>query len=214
MAKAVKESQSNKGLYKLLNFAFVYNTWQAFVGGGKARKTIAKKYIRAKPGEKLLDIGCGTGNYFVELEKGVKYVGYDVSEQYIEFARKRYEDEPNAKFHCVGVNDLEELDTDFDIAITIGLLHHLHDEEAAKVIEVAFNHLRPGGRYMLLEPTWTPNQKPIDKFLNKMDRGKMIRTPEAYSEFMSQYFSDFEYKIDVSLYNFPISVCVIEAIKK
>lgn len=208
-----EQGQSNSGAYKLLNFPFVYNSWQMIVGGEKARATIAKKYIKAQSGERVLDIGCGTGTLFELMGKEIDYVGYDISQQYIDFAKEKFKDTPNAKFYCTRVNEIELFEKDFDVAIAIGILHHLKDEEAAKVIELAFMHLKEGGRFILAEPAWIPKQNPFAKFMLKMDRGKSIRDVEGYTKLMEPYFKSFNSIIDGKLFNVPYTMCIIEAIR-
>ena len=208
-------NQSNKGLYRLLNFAFVYNTWQFLVGGPRSRATTARKYIKAKPHERVLDIGCGTGNYFELLDKDVDYVGYDISEKYIAFAKNKYKDVPNAKFYCASVEEINALDQDekFDVAIAIGLLHHLSDEDSLKVIEFAHRFLKEGGRLILCEPAWIPNQSFSAKFWLRMDRGKQIRNVDQYLAFLAKYFNKYEYTIDEKLYRIKFTSCIMEAIR-
>src|SRR3954452_4748556 len=47
--------------------------------------------LHASPGEKVADIGCGTGKAVAELmESGVEAIGIDISEQAIARARERF----------------------------------------------------------------------------------------------------------------------------
>lgn len=207
------QSQSNSGVYKFLNFSVVYNAWQFFVGGKKARTTIAQKYIKAKPGESVLDIGCGTGSLFELMGKDVNYVGYDISEKYIDFAKNKYKDCPNARFYCTKVNEMELYEKDFDVVIAIGILHHLDDNEAARVVELAFKHLREGGRFVLMEPAWIDNQNSVAKFMLQIDRGKAIRKVEGYTKLFEPYFKSYTAVIDSNLFNVPYTSCIIEAIR-
>lgn len=208
-----EQSQSNSGLYKLLNFPFIYNSWQLFVGGEKARATIAKKYINAKAEERVLDIGCGTGTLFELMGKEIDYVGYDISQEYIDFAKNKYKDTPNARFYFKRVNEIEMSEKDFDVVIAIGILHHLNDDEALKLIELAFLHLKEGGRFVLAEPAWIPKQNLFAKFMLKMDRGKAIRDVEGYKKLLQPYFKSFKSTIDGKLFNVPYTMCMIEAIR-
>ena len=54
------------------------------------KKIIAKIY---KPKMKILDFGCASGHYYLELrklDKNLKYTGYDATKNYINFAKKHF----------------------------------------------------------------------------------------------------------------------------
>jgi 2-polyprenyl-3-methyl-5-hydroxy-6-metoxy-1,4-benzoquinol methylase len=208
-----QESQSNRGVYKFLNFPLIYNCWQYIMGGEKARATIAEKYIKAQPGERVLDIGCGTGTLFELMGKKINYVGYDISEDYINFAKKKFKNETNAKFYCTRVNEIELFEKDFDVVIAIGILHHLDDEEALRVLELANMHLKQDGRFILCEPMWIQNQNRFAKLMLSIDRGKAIRNEEQYTNMLDKFFTNQKAVIDESLFNVPYTICVMEAQK-
>src|SRR5262245_64697948 len=71
--------------------------------GGSARETYVREYLRPVAGERVLDIGCGPGDILAFLPP-VRYVGVDLSANYIAAARARYG--TRGEFRCEDVADL------------------------------------------------------------------------------------------------------------
>ncbi|MBU6431668.1 methyltransferase domain-containing protein, partial [Patescibacteria group bacterium] len=75
-------------------------------------------------GKKVLEIGCGTGEFLVGL-KPSKGLGIDISERMIEMARAKNADE-NIEFKVGEIDDVEEV---FDYIIISDLIGYLPDIE-------------------------------------------------------------------------------------
>ena len=56
--------QSDSGLLRWLNVPFVYNAFSAAVGANALRRRLIQNHVRAKPGDKVIDIGCGSALAF------------------------------------------------------------------------------------------------------------------------------------------------------
>jgi hypothetical protein len=52
--------ESDSGLLRWLNVPFVYNAFSAAVGANSLRRRLVQNHVRAKLGDKLIDIGCGS----------------------------------------------------------------------------------------------------------------------------------------------------------
>ena len=103
----------------------------------------------AQPGERVLDIGCGTGNSaFPFLEVGCTVLGLDPSERMLELARPktgafegrfelRHLDDPFPHLPLPGET--------FDIVISAYAIHHLPDPEKTRAISGMKASLRPDG---------------------------------------------------------------------
>src|SRR5437867_11987434 len=83
--------QSDLGLLRWLKVPFLYNVFQAAVGGNALRRRIIQDYARARPGDKVIDIGCGPAQALQSLPD-VEYLGLDINPDYIAFAGRRYGD--------------------------------------------------------------------------------------------------------------------------
>ncbi len=84
-----------------------------------------KDYLR--PGEKVLDLGCGNGRYFPFFkEKRAEYFGIDFSEKLIEIAKNNY---PEAIFQIGDALNLPYPENFFDKVYSVATLHHIPSEE-------------------------------------------------------------------------------------
>ena len=112
-------------------------------------------YVR--PGDKVLDLGCGNGRFFEILkDKGVDYIGVDFSERLIEIAKKRY---PQVKFQVADALNLPFPNNFFDKVYAIAVLHHIPSKEfRQRFLEEAKRVLKPGG--LLILTCWNLWQKP------------------------------------------------------
>ncbi len=109
---------------------------------------------RLPPDGSVLELGCGPGWAGLLLARaGWDVLGVDISERMVEIARERADREGiTASFE---VGDVEELDLerrDFDGVLIFDALHHCPGY--SRVLRGAYEHLRPGGFLLLLEPSW------------------------------------------------------------
>jgi len=96
-----------------------------------------KNYI--KKGERILDIGCGSGRLFgLFKEKDIEYFGIDFSKKMIEIAKRKYlssENEGNKNlnilptFIVVDALQLPFEEDFFDRVFSIAVFHHIPSEE-------------------------------------------------------------------------------------
>lgn len=103
------------------------------------------------PPARVLDVGCGNGNFAGELQRrGYQVVGIDLSEQGIAIARTAY---PNVRFELMGADEnlLSQLnEPPFDLVSSIEVVEHLYDPRA--FARGCFAALRPGGRFICSTP--------------------------------------------------------------
>jgi ubiquinone/menaquinone biosynthesis C-methylase UbiE len=96
-------------------------------------------------GEKLLEIGCGTGHWSACLsEKGFSVTGIDLSEKMIEIARNKHI--PHCRFQVADGANLPFDDNTFDVVAAITALEFTRD--AQKIIGEMARCLKPHGRLL------------------------------------------------------------------
>lgn len=194
---------------KILSIPQIYILWQNFVGDYKLRKIYCRDYIKAKSGDRILDIGCGPANMVKFLPKEIDYIGFDDSKQYIEKAKKLFP-QKNYSFFQEKVNFAQNFDKKFDIIMANAILHHIDDNEADKLISFAKANLAKGGKFITLDGCYIENQSFIKKWLLKNDRGKFVREQNDYFKLFSKHFNQIKVSIREDLYNIPYTIIIFE----
>jgi cyclopropane fatty-acyl-phospholipid synthase-like methyltransferase len=186
----------------------VYKMWWTLIGGAGVAKGLVNDYIRPQVGARILDIGCGPGTIVGHMSQ-VDYLGFDLSPEYIEMARARF---PQAQFVCERVSkfSLAKHQQNFDFVLALGILHHLDDEEARQLFQIAHDALRPGGKLITFDGVWTNDQSPVARWLLSRDRGEHIRTQEAYVKIASQVFTNVKATVRHDLIRIPYSHIILE----
>jgi len=106
--------------------------------------------LAAEPGDRVADVGCGTGLAVAELvERGVKAIGLDIDETMIAEARRRY---PDAEFQVGDALRLPLADGELTGYRAERVLHGFAD--AGVALAEARRVLAPGGRVVLLGQDW------------------------------------------------------------
>jgi 2-polyprenyl-3-methyl-5-hydroxy-6-metoxy-1,4-benzoquinol methylase len=171
-------AQITRGVRAILSHPIIYSSFQSLMGAHQARLNFVRNFVKPFPGMKVLDIGCGPGDILAYLPD-VDYRGFDISEDYISQARKKFG--TRGEFNC---KQLQEADLaglpPFDVVLSLGLLHHLDDDVAIDVMQLASKALKPGGRLLTIDPCLDPSQNPIASFLVRNDRGQNVRDRAGY----------------------------------
>src|SRR6185312_10548530 len=177
------------GLRSVLQYPKAYQAFSRLIGANAGRRRLSEKYIRARDGQSVLDMGCGPADILGHLPR-VNYLGFDPSERYIAEAKSRWG--TRGQFTCGTVSEQALLERHVDIALAIGVLHHLDDRDAMHLFQVAFKALRPGGRLVTIDGAYVAGQSPITRYLLSKDRGKFVRTPAEYERLAHGSFSAIE----------------------
>lgn len=196
------------GIRQLLEIPQVYSALVQFVGG-QARKTYVREYVRPRPGDRVLDIGCGPADILDDLPADIDYTGFDASASYIESARRRFGE--RGQFHCRMVSrELLREFSQFDLVLANGVLHHLDDEQAIDLLSLAKSALNSGGRLITLDGCIVPGQSRIARFLLDRDRGRFVRDEPAYVALANTVFGSVLSHIRHDLMRIPYTHIIIE----
>jgi SAM-dependent methyltransferase len=200
-------------LQRVLHHSGVYEVSRRLIGAEREMHRLVNDLIRPTPGMRLLDLGCGNGR-LVPFVPDVEYVGVDNNESYIDAAQRNHEG-PRARFLC---GDLGEFPADaigpFDIAVSIGVLHHLDDETAAHAIASAVDRLAPGGRLITMDPCFEPSQRQLARILMALDRGKYVRHPADYRRLIQPFVRSTDDYVWPDVYAFPYTHYVTESLAR
>lgn len=204
--------ERNSGLQRWLKVPCLYNFLQDAIGGNALRRNVIQNHVRAKTGDKVIDIGCGPGQILPWLPK-VEYLGFDTNPSYIATAKRRH-----GTMGTFVVGDTRSLwedarFRDADIVTGLGILHHLDDDDAEHCIRFADRVLKPAGRFVCLDACWIANQGFLSRYVMAMDRGQNVRTEQAYRELAAKVFKRVDVWVDTKPMRIPYVTVVLECQK-
>ena len=152
----------------LLDSPRFFNFIQLLLEGDYAQ-FIAEE-LQAKEGEKILDVGCGTG-YFSRIIKG-RYWGVDINPHFIKYAANRYGGK-NKCFVRANAFSAPFAEKFFNKSMVINVIHHL-DEKQVKELLIKLVKLTRDS-ILLVDMVPPPENRFLSHLLLKLDRGNYIR---------------------------------------
>jgi cyclopropane-fatty-acyl-phospholipid synthase len=106
--------------------------------------------LQVKPGERLLDIGCGWGAMVIRAAQlGAQAVGITLSRLQFEEAQRRIAAAGVGDLASVELRDYRELGGErFDKIVSVGMFEHVGRARFGEYFRAAHDALRPGGLFM------------------------------------------------------------------
>ncbi len=147
------------------------NVYLKPVGALRVQRRIAlfEDYCSLRPGLRILEIGCGTGEYSKALLKlGLSLLATDLSYNMLNIARQKVAGGKGIVFFVSDVDYLPVRGQSLNLVLGNSILHHLDVDNALREI---FRVLKKGGRLAFSEPNMlNPHiflQKKV-KFIKKL----------------------------------------------
>jgi cyclopropane-fatty-acyl-phospholipid synthase len=108
--------------------------------------------LRLKPGERLLDVGCGWGGLarLAAREFGAEVYGITLSEEQLKLGRERVKAEGlegKVKLELLDYRDLPR-DGRFDKVVSVGMFEHVGHANLGLYFQQLYDAVRPGGLVM------------------------------------------------------------------
>ena len=208
------QTHYDRGLHRILNRAGVYDGVQKLLLRSGSRDRYVREFVRPFAGCRILDIGCGPADMLAHLPESVgEYVGFDMNPDYIEAAQRRWGSRGSFRCQKVGAATLATGEA-YDIVLANGIVHHLDDNEAGQLFDVACRALRPGGWLVTYDNVHVEGQHWFARWLIARDRGKAVRTREGYEALARKNFMQVESAILHDTLRVPYTILVMRCIKR
>lgn len=160
----------------------------------------------------VLDVGCGTGNYLVALERetGCRGCGIDPSEEMLARARPR---STSLDLRQGSAGALDFADCSFDLVMSTDVIHHVHRTGGCpSYFQEAYRVLRPGGRVCTVtDSEWViRHRKPLTYYFPETVEKEVQRYPSMGTLQAMMEKAGFT-EIEEDLEEFPYELADIQA---
>ncbi len=148
------------------------------LGRDRALREMTVKLAQIKPGDQVLEVGCGTGSLTIAAKRRAgptgKVYGIDVIPQMIELSRQKAERAgEDVTFQVGGIDDIPFSDNQFDVVLCSFMIFHMSEGTRCKGLVEIQRVLKPGGPLLVLDVAQPAN--PIERFIAKQLLGDMMQ---------------------------------------
>lgn len=158
----------------LLHRAKLYDftVWLMTLGREREFREKILRLVRLKPGDAVLDVGCGTGSLAIAAKQHVGPTGIvkgvDASAEMLARAEKKaLKAGADVAFERATAQALPFVDAGFDVVLSTVMLHHLSRHAREECVREMRRVLRPGGRAVVVDFAPQTRQK---RFLRGLHR--------------------------------------------
>ena len=104
--------------------------------------------LNLKPGDHLLEVGCGWGGFIEHAaKKGIKVTGVTISKEQFEFAKNRIT--PYKDLSAIELKDYRDITGVYDHIVSIEMFEALGEEYWSKYFKKLHSVLKPGGQLVI-----------------------------------------------------------------
>jgi malonyl-CoA O-methyltransferase len=187
--------------YKKVEAVEGYDIWASTYDGEHnpliaLEENITLDIIGDVRGQRVLDVGCGTGRYCESLAKrGASVVGIDPSSKMLEYAKKKITPDCRFELHLGRIEDTRFPGNHFNVVLFALTLGHVLEMEP--VIREVSRIIKSKGRLIVsnLHPYWPISGHDYAEFFD--GSGQEYRIPE-YIHLFEEYWNLFrKFKFDV-----------------
>jgi cyclopropane-fatty-acyl-phospholipid synthase len=127
----------------------------------EAKFDLVCRKLNLKPGQKILDTGCGWGSFakFAAQKYGVSVLGVTVSKEQVKLGKELCKGLPVE----IRLQDYRDVEGIFDHVVSIGLLEHVGYKNYRTYLRMVHDHLKDDGLFLLhfiATPTSTNHVEP------------------------------------------------------
>lgn len=146
----------------------LYDPFMRYLMREKEFKRRLIRNANPQPGEKILDLGSGTGTLTIMLQKAQPAAvisGMDIDPTVLNIALQKaiQENLPAIQWDRGQASDLPYQDKTFDLVVSSLMIHHLAPDEKKLAFEEVFRVLKPGGRFQIAD--FGPPHDPVMRLI-------------------------------------------------
>ncbi|CAH2053426.1 unnamed protein product [Thlaspi arvense] len=168
----------------ILRYERVFGQGFVSTGGIETTKEFVEK-MDLKPGQKVLDVGCGIGggDFYMAENFDVHVVGIDLSVNMISFALERAIGlNCSVEFEVADCTTKHYPDNSFDVIYSRDTILHIQDKPA--LFRTFFKWLKPGGKVLISDYCRSP-KTPSPEFSEYIkQRGYDLHDVQAYGQML------------------------------
>jgi len=170
MMGSVVQASQNEKFIPALGFHLFTPFYDLIVKLTGREGTVKRALIQQadlQPGQKVLDLACGTGTLAVmvkEFEPALKLMGVDADQRMLKKAkRKAASAGVSIAFDQALSFSLPYEDADFDQVLSTMFFHHLTWDEKVRSVREVYRVLQPGGHFYVAD--WGAPDSPLMRYL-------------------------------------------------
>mmetsp|Transcript_34922 Transcript_34922/g.56071 ORF Transcript_34922/g.56071 Transcript_34922/m.56071 type:complete len:278 (+) Transcript_34922:47-880(+) len=173
----------------ILRYEKIFGKGFISTGGLRTTREFVDKYLNLRPGQKVLDVGCGIGGSALYMAKvcGADVLGVDYSDNMLETARQRLREAETAtgqkysvRYEMHDVTKSKFPENSFDVIYSRDCILHIGDKPA--LFKSFFKWLKPGGTLFITDYCRgpPPGSKAFQEYLK--DREYQLVQPHEYTQ--------------------------------
>ena len=196
---------------RVLSHPAVYKTFKRVVLPGGVLERLVSEHFVVADGGRVLDLGCGFGDYAPFYSRRCEYLGIDHNPSYIETAKRMNAGSP-ARFMVADVVDPVVAENGpFDLVMMSGVLHHLPSNAVRDLAALIRTLISADGRFVAMEPVFDPDQGLTARLTIAADRGRFARDEEGYRALLETAFPKVDTTVVSGMLRIPYTHVILTA---
>ncbi|MBI2052461.1 MAG: cyclopropane fatty acyl phospholipid synthase [Candidatus Sungbacteria bacterium] len=159
------------GLYQAMlgkSLTYTCGYWKNAINLDEAQELkldLVCRKLRLRPGQKVLDIGCGWGNFakYAAEKYGIEVTGITVSKEQVELGQRLCKGLPVE----IRLQDYRSIKGQFDHVVSLGMFEHVGYKNYRTYMEIMRRCLKDGGFFLLHTIGGNVSTKTTDPWISK-----------------------------------------------